>query len=294
MANPFRYSIYFRIRHPSMAVTGLADCLPNAPQWNWQVGEARRTPKGSPLAGVYRDSYCTFDLGGGEDGEVAKHILRALEGLTPKRDFIRNVSTTGGSAAFYVYWYPNGDTGEVFEAPLLSALGESGIALMLNVYDDRETLGRRLSAATVTDLVQNFAEACRALVPALDRAEVAWRDKSQYDNWDRIAVPLFETLVLEPCVFAAVGETGLSRLQVARYGFVDAEPEWNAYIALEGATPKRVVGLSSNVAPFDSVVFSECSTGRVATLALTDARFVFVFAALDGTQQRLTIVPFES
>jgi hypothetical protein len=56
-----------------------------------------------------------------------------------KREFIRNLCTTGGSAAFYVFWYPNGDTGEVFEAPLLLALGEVGIALMLNVYDDRET-----------------------------------------------------------------------------------------------------------------------------------------------------------
>jgi hypothetical protein len=290
----FGYRVSFRIRHPSIAVTELADCLPIAPVWSWQVGETRRTPKGSPLAGVYRDSYCTFDLGGGEDGEVAEHILRSLEGLTPKREFIRDVSTTGGSAAFYVFWYPNGDTGEVFEAPLLSALGEAGIALMLNVYDDRETLGRRLSTATVTDLVQNFAEACRALVPTLDRAEVPRRDESQYDNWDRIGAPLFETLVSEPCAFAAVGESGLSRLQVARYGFADAKPEWNAYIALDDSVPKRVVGLSSNVEPFDSVVFSECSTGKMARLALSDARFVFVFAALDGTQQRLTIVPFES
>jgi hypothetical protein len=136
-----------------MAVTELADCLPIAPVWSWQVGEARRTQKGSPLTGVYRDSYRTFDLGGGEDGEVAKHILSDLEGLTPKREFIRNVSATGGSAAFYVFWYPNGDMGEVFEAPLLSALGEAGIALMLNVYDDRETLGRhyqRLPSPTLS------------------------------------------------------------------------------------------------------------------------------------------------
>ncbi len=143
---------------------------------------------------------------------------------------------------------------------------------------------------TVTDLVRNFAEACRALVPALDRAQVSWRDEAQYDNWDRIAEPLFETLVSEPCAFAAVGEVGLSRLKVARYGFVEADPEWNAYVALDDRSHHRVVGLSSNVAPFDEVIFSGCGGGATRTLALSDAHFVFVFTALDGTRQRLAIV----
>jgi hypothetical protein len=217
-----------------------------------------------------------------------------LDRLKPKQEFIRNVAKTGGSAAFYIFWYPNGDTGDVFDASLLSALGEAGVALMLNVYDDRDKSSMRLSKPTVTDLVQNFAEACRTLVPSLDRAEVPWRDEAQYDNWDRIAVPLFETLVTEACAFAAVGETGLSRLHVAQYGFVNAKPEWNAYIALDGPTPKRFVGLSSKATPFDTVVFSEGGSEKMATLALSNARFVFVFAALDGTQQRLTKVLLES
>lgn len=145
---------------------------------------------------------------------------------------------------------------------------------------------------TVTDLVLNFAQACRALVPALDRAQVPWRDGAQYDNWDRIAEPLFETLVSEPCAFAAVGEVALSRLKVARYGFVGADPEWNAYVALDRSAPHRVVGLSSNVAPFDEVTFLECGGGATRTLTLSDAQFVFVFTALDGTCQQLAIVPF--
>ena len=118
----------------------LADVLPIAPSWSWQVGDARRTPRGPRLPGVYSDSYCTFDIAAEEDGEVAQHILEALERLIGKREFIRNLCKTGGSAAFYVFWYPSGDTGEVFEGSLLLALGELGIALMLNVYDDRTTL----------------------------------------------------------------------------------------------------------------------------------------------------------
>jgi hypothetical protein len=70
--------------------------------------------------------------------EVAKSISETAGRLIEKREFVRHVCATGGSAAFYVFWYPNGDTGEIFEASLLSALGDMGISLMLNVYDDRE------------------------------------------------------------------------------------------------------------------------------------------------------------
>jgi hypothetical protein len=106
-----------------MAVSELANCLPVAPQWSSQVGEARRDSKGNPLAGVYRDSYCTFNIAESEDGEVAEHILCALESLAPKHEFIRTVSKTGGSAAFYIFWYSNGDTGEVFEGRALVCPG---------------------------------------------------------------------------------------------------------------------------------------------------------------------------
>jgi len=120
-----------------MSVSELAGVLPITPNWSWQVGEGRRTPRGTRLSGVYSDSYCTFDVAAGEDGEVAEHVRETFKRMNNKREFIRRVCSTGGSAAFYVFWYPNGDTGEVFEGSLLLALGEVGIALMLNVYDDR-------------------------------------------------------------------------------------------------------------------------------------------------------------
>ena len=142
-----------------------------------------------------------------------------------------------------------------------------------------------MGTVTVTDLVLNFAEACRALVPSLDRAGVPWRDGGQYDNWDRIAEPLFESLVTEPCAFAAVGEAGLGRLRVARYGFAPAADE-NAWIAVDGVHPARMVGLSSTAGPFDHV---QCA-GTSNLVPLTDARFIFVYEANDGSPQRLAVV----
>lgn len=142
-----------------------------------------------------------------------------------------------------------------------------------------------MGTVSVTDLVLNFAEACRALVPSLDRAGVPWRDGGQYDNWDRIAEPLFESLVTEPCAFAAVGEAGLGQFRVARYGFAPAADE-NAWIAVDGAHPARMVGLSSIAGPFDHVRCAEAG----GLVPLDAARFIFVYEASDGSQQRLEVV----
>jgi hypothetical protein len=139
-----------------------------------------------------------------------------------------------------------------------------------------------MATITVTELVWNFAAACRALVPSLDRAAVAWRDSEQYDNWDRIAEPLFESLVIEPCAFHAVGEVGLEKMRTARYGFAPAEDS-NAWVALGVAHPAWLINLSSIAKPFDHVRCSE----PAGLVPLDTARFVFVYEADDGSQRQL-------
>ena len=141
-----------------------------------------------------------------------------------------------------------------------------------------------MAVVTVTELVLNFAEACRALIPALDRAEVPWRDAAQYDNWDRIAEPLFETLVTEPCAFQAAGEPGLGSFRLARYGF-SAIVDWNAWVAVEGDGSSRMIDLSSVELPFDHV---RCEPDRL--VPLNDASFAFIHCGSDGIPRRLEAV----
>jgi len=145
-----------------------------------------------------------------------------------------------------------------------------------------------MAVVSVTDLVLNFADACRLLAPALDRAHVPWRDGSQWDNWYRIAEPLFKTLVTEPCAFQAVGEAKLGRLRVARYGFASADS--NAWIAVEGNPPAKMVDLSSNASPFDHVRCGE----PPRLVPLQDARFVFVYTGSHGNLVQLETVDLEA
>ena len=89
------------------------------------------------MGGNRQESYCSFEIGAGDDGALAAFLGAALFKLKPRRDFLLELRATGGSLMFYVFWYPNGDTGDVFTVPLLNDLADMGIELGINVYDDR-------------------------------------------------------------------------------------------------------------------------------------------------------------
>lgn len=81
MGNPFDYHISFRVTHPTLDAGTITAQLCMTPKFCWTVGEPRKTPKGTPLDGVREESYCTFDIGSGEDGELAQCLYTALDNL---------------------------------------------------------------------------------------------------------------------------------------------------------------------------------------------------------------------
>ena len=102
--------------------------------------------------------------------------------------------------------------------------------------------------STVSDLLRNFAEACRALVPSLDRASVRWAGEmaSTYDNWDRVAEALSESLVLEPCRFHVAAVFPSAVLKLERYGFMPAGA--NAFVSLNRNRRGRPLLCSTHLA----------------------------------------------
>lgn len=136
---------------------------------------------------------------------------------------------------------------------------------------------RQMTTVTVTDLILNFADACRRLVPVLDYAGVPWGDGDQYDNWDRIAEALFTSLVTEPCTFQALGKT---EPRVVRYGFTP-DADCTAWIAVEGECVAQFINLSSLATPFDHVQCAE----PVGLVPLEGKRFAFVYVTGDGPQR---------
>jgi len=142
MTTPFSYAVNFQIRHPTKHANELAVGFPWEAQVSWTVGDERTTPKGVRIGGTRSQSYCTFRVEKGDDGELAACLSRTTDALAVHREHLAELRRSGGRLSFYVYWYPNGDTGEVFSAELMAKMASLGIDFGLNVYDDRSEEGQ--------------------------------------------------------------------------------------------------------------------------------------------------------
>lgn len=129
----YSYTISLQVRHPDADPGYIVSGMELPAHRMWKKGEPRTTPKGAPLEGRYRETYCVFDLGKGHDGNLAAHLQTIVETLKPKRAFLTQLRAAGGSTAFFVSWEA-GKRGEVFDVQLLSDIAALGIALGIDPH----------------------------------------------------------------------------------------------------------------------------------------------------------------
>jgi hypothetical protein len=101
------------------------------------VGEPRSTPKGQPLSGRWKDSYCTFQIHRRSEKSLPDQIAEALELLTPYKKSLDRLVTSGGHLEFFVGWFLDGNSGDILEHQLLGRLAEMQISLSLDIYGPR-------------------------------------------------------------------------------------------------------------------------------------------------------------
>ncbi|MDQ1158898.1 hypothetical protein QE385_003225 [Sphingomonas sp. SORGH_AS 950] len=124
----FSYRVTLQVRHPDADPEKIVAAIGRAARRYWKVGEARTTLTGEPLSGTYQESYCVFDHGGSEDGQLASFLRRTLVDLENAAEFINDLRRTGGKVNYYVSWFP-GDHGELFDVDLIADMARLGIDL---------------------------------------------------------------------------------------------------------------------------------------------------------------------
>lgn len=87
-----------------------------------RAGDARVTPRGRRLGGRRTNTYCCLKIASGDDGQLAQSLVAASAKLMRHELFLHRLRETAATMYFYVFWYPNGDTGEVFPTSLLLEL----------------------------------------------------------------------------------------------------------------------------------------------------------------------------
>ncbi len=138
MKNGFDYSVSLRATHPLLPAFEISRGLDKVASYCWDAGEQRKTPKGALLGGTRRESYCSFDVGEGEDGNLAQCLNVELDEIEKCAPFLNGFRSTGGKLEFFCFWHSDGDTGEIFEPQLLARMAALEIALGINVLDLKE------------------------------------------------------------------------------------------------------------------------------------------------------------
>jgi len=134
--NPYQYDISLRVRHPSLDPAEFTSALGLNPFRCWRAGEAQTTPKGKPLEGRYSNSCWTAKLVKGQwpDKSLPVVINELLDQLAPHQGFFQRIRTEGGTVEFFIGWFLEGNSGDVFDCDLLARMAALKIDLSLDVY----------------------------------------------------------------------------------------------------------------------------------------------------------------
>ena len=98
----FDYQVSLQVYHANADPADIVDALAIPASRSWKAGDRRSAPNGAELSGHYRESYCLFRLGDGNDGELAKCLRGAVRILQPKRHYLDWLRETGGRMNFYL------------------------------------------------------------------------------------------------------------------------------------------------------------------------------------------------
>jgi hypothetical protein len=134
--NRYRYKISLRVRHPSIDPREITCVLRLAPSREWRAGEPRTSPRDQPLGGVWPETYWTARAMEGEwpGKDLSTAIAELLDRLELNRGFLAKVRSEGGTVEFFVGWFFDGNSGDVFECGLLARMADLKINFSLDVY----------------------------------------------------------------------------------------------------------------------------------------------------------------
>lgn len=122
---PKRVDVELFIVHPTMSPAEITAALGLEAHFAHRVGDLRKTPKGTPIEGQYRDTrwrHCIrYEL---RDQWFADKMAALVNSLAPHKAFLHRVRATGGSAEIIVQFFGDGYLGDKVPLETLVAMTE--------------------------------------------------------------------------------------------------------------------------------------------------------------------------
>ncbi len=135
------YSHIFSLRlaHSSLDPELVTQTLGLKPTRSWRKGEARHTPKGTPLQGVYSEGYWSsnpFEYSWREstDTLIEDALEELVKYLEPNTAFLKNIGDDGGKVTIWVSSQSIRNYAVELSPALLSRLAALGASIVYDVY----------------------------------------------------------------------------------------------------------------------------------------------------------------
>jgi uncharacterized protein DUF4279 len=123
-----------RIKHPTEDPTAISRSLGIDPITSWRAGTPRETPAGERLDGEHRFTYWSSTVATGPGDELPVLLKDVLQGLVSHREYLQELTDTGGAAEVFVGWFFDASSGAVLTSAVLAELGELRLDLSLDLY----------------------------------------------------------------------------------------------------------------------------------------------------------------
>lgn len=131
-----RFAIRLRIIHPRMDPEDISRRLELNADMLWRAGTPRRTPKGTPLVGIYRETR----WGWSEQHLNQRDFFRAAVGLIEKlerhREFLAMIIGEGGTVDLILHLPGDVNIGSSIAAADLRRLADLNINLGIEVFPE--------------------------------------------------------------------------------------------------------------------------------------------------------------
>jgi hypothetical protein len=137
----FKFEISLRIVHPSIDPERITEVLGISPTRSFMAGSRRVTPRGKELPGHHKESFWLYrfaEKSVGDVGTLSVLIQEMNHRLMPMQDFLISLRDGGGRAEYFVGWFTDFNSGEVFDWTILEQCSRLKIDLSLDVYGNRD------------------------------------------------------------------------------------------------------------------------------------------------------------
>ncbi|QWT20461.1 DUF4279 domain-containing protein [Bacillus sp. NP157] len=131
---PMTVTVSLRATAPAGDLGSLAMALSLPASAQWQAGEARTTPRGTPLEGIRTESYIALKILPTERAWLSDAIGRCLDMLEPHRQRLDEFRANGVDLELFVGWFLERSGGESLRPAMMQRLADLGLSLSLDIY----------------------------------------------------------------------------------------------------------------------------------------------------------------